>query len=60
VLDLIRLQKELGRVVVLVSHRLNDVFAVADRIVVMKQGRVVADNPTAFTTLEKVVGNIVG
>ncbi|MDR3423475.1 MAG: ATP-binding cassette domain-containing protein [Alphaproteobacteria bacterium] len=60
VLDLIRQQKEQGRIVILVSHRLNDVFAVADRIVVMKQGRLISDTPTAATSMSKVVENIVG
>jgi len=60
VLDLIHKEKEQGRIVVLVSHRLNDVFAVADRIVVMKQGSIKCDMPTASTTLSQVVENIVG
>jgi ABC-type sugar transport system ATPase subunit len=60
VLDLIRQQKQQGRVVILVSHRLNDVFAVSDRIVVMKQGSIKTDTPTAATTLNQVVEHIVG
>jgi simple sugar transport system ATP-binding protein len=60
VLDLIRREKQQGRVVILVSHRLNDVIAVADRIVVMKQGRIVADDLAATTTLTKVIEKIVG
>ena len=60
VLDLIRQQKQQGRIVILVSHRLNDVFAVADRIVVMKQGSIKNDTPTSDTTLSQVVENIVG
>jgi ABC-type sugar transport system ATPase subunit len=59
VLDLIRQQKQRHRVVILVSHRLNDVFAVADRIVVMKHGQIAADMPTKATTLSKVVEHIV-
>ncbi len=60
VLDLIRREREQGRTVVLISHRLNDVFAVADRIVVMKQGQIVADDPAPATTLSQVVERIVG
>ena len=59
VLNLIRREKEQGRIVILVSHRLNDVFAVADRIIVMKQGRIRNDTPTTATTLAQVVENIV-
>lgn len=60
VLSLIRQEREQGRTVVLISHRLNDVFAVADRIVVMKRGQIVADDPTGLTTLAQVVERIVG
>jgi ABC-type sugar transport system ATPase subunit len=59
VIDLVRTQRELGRIVILVSHRLNDVFAVADRIVVLKQGSLVADTPAAGTSLPQVVEAIV-
>jgi simple sugar transport system ATP-binding protein len=59
VLDLIRREKEQGRIVVLVSHRLNDVFEVADRIIVMKQGRLIADDSIKQTTLNQVVEKIV-
>jgi simple sugar transport system ATP-binding protein len=60
VLELIRQQRFLGRLIILVSHRLNDVFAVADRIIVMKQGRLVADDPVPATTLNRVIEKIVG
>jgi ABC-type sugar transport system ATPase subunit len=59
VLDLIHQQKQQGRAVILVSHRLNDVFAVADRIVVMKQGSIKIDMVTTATTLTQVVEHIV-
>lgn len=59
VLDLIRRQKAAGRAVVVVSHRLNDVFAVADRIVVLKQGRVISDDVTCAVTLVQTVERIV-
>lgn len=60
VLALIRQERAQGRTVILISHRLNDVFAVADRIVVMKQGRIVADDAAASTTLSQVIERIVG
>lgn len=59
VIELIRKEKDQGRIVILVSHRLNDVFAVADRIVVMKQGNILSDVPTSITTLSQIVENIV-
>ena len=43
VLNLIRHLRDQGLTVVLISHRMPDVFAVADRIVVLRRGRKVAD-----------------
>jgi ABC-type sugar transport system ATPase subunit len=49
VLDLIRRLRDQGLAVVVVSHNLNDVFNVADRIAVVYLGRLVAqDNASAF------------
>ena len=36
-----------GVTVLLISHRMPDVFAVADRLVVLRRGRKVADKPIA-------------
>jgi simple sugar transport system ATP-binding protein len=60
VLELIRELKRQGIGVILISHRLPDVFAVCDRIVVLRQGVVVADLPAAQTNMSEVVGYIVG
>src|SRR5436305_5420186 len=43
VLDLIRRLRDSGVSVVLISHRMPDVFAVCDRIVVLRRGQKVAD-----------------
>ena len=43
VLDLIRRLRDQGIAIVLISHRMPDVFAVADRIVVLRRGRKVAE-----------------
>ena len=43
VLNLIRRLRDHGIAVVLISHRMPDVFAVADRIVVLRRGEKVAD-----------------
>lgn len=45
VLDLIRRLKADGRTVVLVSHNMRDVVALADRVVIMGAGRKVVDRP---------------
>ncbi len=60
VLDLIRTLKARGIAVILISHRLTDVFGVCDRIVVLRQGQVIADEATAATSMATVVAHIVG
>ncbi|UVK51608.1 ATP-binding cassette domain-containing protein [Mesorhizobium sp. AR02] len=60
VLDLIRRLKSEGIAVILISHRLNDVLAVTDRIVVLRHGRAEANLVTAKTNMNEVVGRIVG
>ena len=41
--------------VVMISHSIDDVFAVADRIVVLRLGRIVLDTPAADTTPDAIV-----
>jgi len=60
VLDLIRTLKGEGISVILISHRLTDVFSVCDRIVVLRQGQVIADDATRDTSMNAVVAHIVG
>jgi simple sugar transport system ATP-binding protein len=60
VLNLIRELRDRGIVVVLISHRMPDVFSVADRVIVMRRGRKVADKPIAASSPEEVTGLITG
>jgi simple sugar transport system ATP-binding protein len=60
VLGLIKRMKAQGVSVILVSHRMPDVFAVCDRIVVLRRGSKVADKHTETTTPEEVTGLITG
>ena len=60
VLNLIRRLRDQGIGIVLISHRMPDVFAVADRVVVLRRGRKVADKPTASSSPEEVTGLITG
>lgn len=60
VLDLIRTLKAQGIAVILISHRLNDVLSVTDRIVVLRHGRAAAELTTAQTNMTEVVSAIVG
>jgi simple sugar transport system ATP-binding protein len=60
VLNLIRRLRDQGLAIVLVSHRMPDVFSVADRIVVLRRGRKVADKTVADSSPEEVTGLITG
>ena len=60
VLDLIRRLRDSGMAIILISHRMPDVFAVADRVTVMRRGRKVADKPIKATSPEEVTGLITG
>lgn len=60
VLDLIARLKASGAAVLLVSHNMENVFQVADRAVVLRLGRKVADLALAETSRTQLVANIVG
>jgi simple sugar transport system ATP-binding protein len=60
VLNLIHRLKNQGVAVMLISHRMPDVFAVCDRIIVMRRGTKVADKQTAQTSPEEITGLITG
>lgn len=60
VLDLIRRLREQGISVVLISHRMPDVFSVCDHVAVMRRGQKVADKPIANTSPEEITGLITG
>jgi ABC-type sugar transport system ATPase subunit len=60
VLRLIEDLKANGTAVVVVSHNLQHVFHVADRIVVMRGGKNAGERPKAETTTEEIVAMIVG
>jgi simple sugar transport system ATP-binding protein len=60
VLELIRTVRDSGRSVVLISHSLPDVFAVTDRIEVLRLGRRVARFRTTDTSDQEVVAAMTG
>ena len=60
VLNYIKRMRAEGQSIVMVCHDLPDVFAVADRIAVMRQGRLVGVLETAKTSYETVVALISG
>jgi ABC-type sugar transport system ATPase subunit len=55
VLELIRTLRDRGLAVLLVSHNLNDVFAVADRMAVLYLGRMVAQGEAAEFDRQRIV-----
>ena len=60
VLALITRLKERGLGVMMISHNLADVFEVADRVVVLRLGRVAGTFNVAETTSEEIVAAITG
>ncbi|MGH9072313.1 MAG: ATP-binding cassette domain-containing protein, partial [Acidimicrobiales bacterium] len=55
VLGLVKRLKEKGLAVMVITHNLNDVFAVADRIAIMYLGHKVAEGPAAEFDRQSVV-----
>ena len=60
VLNLIRYLSDHGIAVVLVSHRMPDVFQVADKIAVLRRGRLVAHKKSGDSSPEEITGLITG
>lgn len=60
VLDLIRGLKEHDVAVILISHRMPDIFEVCDRIMVLRQGVKVGDVPREQTCMDEIVALITG
>jgi ABC-type sugar transport system ATPase subunit len=60
VLTLVRTLAEQGVPVIIISHNMQDVFAVADRIVIMRRGKKVAERIAEKTTPDEIVSLMVG
>jgi simple sugar transport system ATP-binding protein len=60
VLQLVRRLGDQGVAILLVSHRMPDIFAVCERIVVLRRGRKVADKPIAASSPQEVTGLVTG
>jgi simple sugar transport system ATP-binding protein len=63
VLDLIRELKSLGSSIIMISHRLEDIYEVSDRIIVLRHGRKVADCPVSGDIREfreRIVSYMIG
>jgi D-xylose transport system ATP-binding protein len=60
VLELVKRVRERGLGVIYISHNMSDIFAVADRVVVLRLGRRVATFHTNESTTQEVVAAITG
>ncbi len=59
-LDLIASLRDQGAAIVYISHKLEEVFAVADRITVLRDGKSVASRRASDWTRQEVIGAMVG
>jgi len=58
--DALRPLKSRGVGIIYVSHRLDEIFRIADRVAVLRDGRLIGQQPVATTTPEDLVQMIVG
>lgn len=58
--ELIHELKSAGRGIVFISHRMDEIFAIGDRVTVMRNGVSVATLPIAETSREEILTHMVG
>ncbi|NTJ44779.1 sugar ABC transporter ATP-binding protein [Agrobacterium larrymoorei] len=58
--EVLQAKKAEGISTIMISHRLDEVFAVCDRVTVMRNGSTISEMDTASTTREAVVHSMVG
>ena len=58
--DIIRLLKEKGVGIIYISHRLEELFAITDRIVVLRDGKMIGDIPTPEADKDELIKMMVG
>ncbi len=58
--DAIRSLRARGVGMIYVSHRLDEIFRIADRVIVMRDGSVVGEKPIGKTNADELIGLIVG
>ncbi|MFM9436075.1 general nucleoside transport system ATP-binding protein [Janthinobacterium sp. CG_23.3] len=58
--DILRLFKEQGKTIILITHKLQEILAITDTVTVMRGGRVVGAVATAGTTKEELANMMVG
>jgi len=58
--DLINIEKEKGRTILFISHRMSEILKVCDRVSVLRDGRLVANESCKSLNLKKLSSFIVG
>jgi ribose transport system ATP-binding protein len=58
--SLIRRLRERGIAIVYISHRMEEIFEIVDRVTVLRDGRLVVTAPASELTLEATIAHIVG
>jgi ribose transport system ATP-binding protein len=58
--DVIRGLRRDGHAIVYITHRLHEVFRLADDITVMRNGRIVANGPVSSFTMDKLYSDMLG
>ncbi len=59
-MSIVRRMADEGHTVVFITHKLDEVFAVSDRVTVLRQGRVIATRETAHTDKRELARLMVG
>ena len=57
---ILKMLKDQGKTIVLITHKLREIMAVTDNVSVMRQGTIVATRKTASTTVEELAELMVG
>lgn len=58
--DILRDLKGQGRAMIFISHRMDEIFSIGDRVTVMRDGETIATSRIADTDQAEVVGQMVG
>lgn len=58
--DILRLFKEQGKTIILITHKLGEIMEITDRVTVMRAGRVAGAVTTASTSKEELANMMVG
>ncbi len=58
--DVVRTLREQGAAVLFISHRLEEVFAICQRVTIMRDGRFVRTDPIEDLTVDEIIRSMVG